>query len=238
MVVGSDRGDSVTGGPRIIFLGPPGAGKGTQALRLAEHLRIPKISTGDMLRDAIAGATPLGKQAGPIMEKGELVPDDLLNGIVGERLRMADCADGYILDGYPRTKAQAEFLDRLLEEQKLPSPTVIYLDVPDSVLVARITSRRQCPTCSAIYNLLHQPPRHPGVCDNDGTPLIQREDDNEQTILARLKAYHEATGPLVDFYAARDFHRIEGDRTPAEIHAEVEQVLEPALAHAGEPRRG
>ncbi len=222
----------------ILLFGPPGCGKGTQAVSMARSMGVPSISTGEIFRAECKAGTKIGKLACEILRSGGLVSDEIVNQMVAGRLSKDDCRNGFILDGYPRTKAQAEFLDRLLEEQKLPSPTVIYLDVPDSVLVARITSRRQCPTCSAIYNLLHQPPRHPGVCDNDGTPLIQREDDNEQTILARLKAYHEATGPLVDFYAARDFHRIEGDRTPAEIHAEIEQVLEPALAHAGEPCRG
>jgi adenylate kinase len=221
----------------ILLFGPPGCGKGTQAVSMARSLGIPSISTGEIFRAECKAGTEIGKLACEILRSGGLVGDDIVNQMVAGRLSQDDCRNGFILDGYPRTIAQAEFLNRLLEAEGLPAPTVIYLDVPDSVLVARITSRRQCPTCGGIYNLLHQPPRRKGVCDNDGTSLIQREDDNEQTILARLNAYHEATGPLVNFYVSGDFHRVEGDRTPDEIHREIDRVLEPTLVHAGEPRR-
>lgn len=221
----------------ILLFGPPGCGKGTQAVSIARSLGVPSISTGEIFRAECKAGTEIGKLACEILRTGGLVGDDIVNQMVAGRLSQEDCRNGFILDGYPRTTAQAEFLKRLLEKRELPSPTVIYLDVPDSVLVARITSRRQCPTCGAIYNVLHQPPRREGVCDNDGAALIQREDDNEQTVLTRLDAYHKATGPLVDFYAAGDFHRIDGDRTPDEIQLDIERVLKPALAHAGEPLR-
>ena len=233
------RGDSVTGGPRIIFLGPPGAGKGTQAARLAEHLRIPKISTGDMLRDAIAAATPLGKQAGPIMEKGGLVPDDLLNGIVGERLRMADCADGYILDGYPRTLPQAEGFEHMALGDVTPEVYVLNIEVPRAELLRRLSGRRWCPTCQATYHIHNNPAKQAGRCDNDGTTLIQREDDKETAVHRRLQEYDGRTAPLIDYYRSRSlFHAVDGYRPPEQVFAELLDIVthRPAAARGSEGR--
>ena len=221
-----NRGDSVTGGPRIIFLGPPGAGKGTQAARLAEHLGIPKISTGDMLRDAIAAGTPLGKQAGPIMEKGGLVPDPLLNGIVGERLRMADCADGYILDGYPRTLPQAEGFEHMARGDVTPEVYVLNIEVPRDELLRRLSGRRWCPTCQATYHVYNNPPKRDALCDNDGTQLIQREDDKETAVERRLCEYDARTAPLIGYYSSRSlFHAIDGYRPPDDVFAELLDIV-------------
>jgi len=209
----------------ILLFGPPGCGKGTQAVSMARSLGIPSISTGEIFRAECKAETDLGKRVTEIMKSGGLVSDDIVNQMVARRISQDDCRKGFILDGYPRTTAQAHYLDGLLAGRGMPAPTVIYLDVPDSALVARITSRRSCPKCGAIYNLLHQPPKQAGVCDKDGTALIQREDDNERTIVARLKAYQESTGPLVDFYGPRDFHRIDGNRSPEAIYSEIERII-------------
>ena len=230
------RGDSVTGGPRIIFLGPPGAGKGTQAARLAEHLHLPKISTGDMLRDAIAAATPLGRQAGPIMEKGGLVPDDLLNGIVGERLRMADCADGYILDGYPRTLPQAEGFEHMARGDVTPEVYVLNIEVPREELLRRLSGRRWCPTCQATYHVHNNPPKQAGLCNNDGTKLIQREDDKETAVKRRLQEYDGRTAPLIDYYRTRSlFHAVNGYRAPEEVFAQLLDIVTHRPKAAAQP---
>ena len=159
------------------------------------------------------------------MASGGLVGDDIVNEMVRGRLKQPDCRGGFLLDGYPRTVPQAEFLDGLLRELAFPAPEVIYLDVPDDVLIARLTSRRQCPTCSRIYNLLSQPPQREGLCDADNAALIQREDDRESVIRARLRAYAESTGPLIEFYSKRRFHRIDGNRRPAEIQQDIDIIL-------------
>ena len=231
-----NRGDSVTGGPRVIFLGPPGAGKGTQAARLAEHLGIPRISTGDMLRDAIAAGTPLGKKAAPIMEKGGLVPDPLLNGIVGERLRMADCAEGYILDGYPRTLPQAEGFELMARGDVTPDVYVLNIEVPREELLRRLSGRRWCPTCQATYHVQNQPPRRDGLCDNDGTRLIQREDDKETAVERRLCEYDERTAPLIDYYSSRSiFHAVDGYRPPDEVFADLLSIVSHRPSSARQP---
>jgi adenylate kinase len=205
------------GAPRVIFLGPPGAGKGTQAARLAEHLGIPRISTGDMLRDAIAAGTPVGKQVGPIMEKGGLVPDDLLDKIISERLRMKDAENGYILDGFPRTLRQAEGFERMESAHGDITDDVFVLsvEVPREELLKRLSGRRWCPTCQATYHIYNNPPKNDQLCDNDGTSLIQREDDKEVAVKRRLSEYDERTAPLIGYYRGRSrFHRIDGYRPP------------------------
>jgi adenylate kinase len=212
----------------ILLYGPPGCGKGTQGAVITRQLGTPSISTGEIFRAELKAGTPLGNAAKQIMASGGLVGDDIVNAMVKGRLQQPDCKNGFLLDGYPRTIPQAEFLDGILKDIGQPEPTIIYLEVPDSVLVARLTSRRQCPQCGKIYNLLSQPPRRDGLCDVDGTALIQRDDDKEQVILARLKAYAEQTGPLAEFYAKRDFHRIDGNRRPAEIQQDIDKILKPA----------
>ena len=209
----------------ILLFGPPGCGKGTQAAVITQALGIPSISTGEIFRAELKAGTPLGNAAKDIMASGGLVGDDIVNAMVSGRLRQPDCRGGFLLDGYPRTIAQAQFLDGLLGELGYPEPTIIYLDVPDEVLVARLTSRRQCPACSRIYNLLSQPPSREGVCDADGAALIQRDDDKENVIRARLKAYAESTGPLIQFYSQRNFHRIDGNRRPEQIREDIQAIL-------------
>jgi len=212
----------------LLLFGPPGCGKGTQGAVITKALGVPAVSTGEIFRAELKAGTPLGNAAKEIMASGGLVGDDIVNEMVRGRLKQADCRDGFLLDGYPRTTPQAQFLDGLLGELGYPEPTVIYLDVPDAVLIARLTSRRQCPSCGRIYNLLSQPPQREGVCDADGQPLMQRADDNEEVIKARLKAYAESTGPLVEYYSKRDFHRVDGARQPEQIQTDIDRILEPA----------
>jgi adenylate kinase len=221
----------------ILLFGPPGCGKGTQAAFISRLLGIPSISTGEMFRAEREAGTPLGRQVSQILSQGGLVGDEIVNEIVARRIARPDCRAGFLLDGYPRTIPQASFLDGVLQETRRFMPTILHLDVPDSVLVTRITARRQCPVCGHIYNVLHQPPRVEGVCDADGASLVRREDDTEEVIRARLKAYQESTGPLLDYYSKRNFHRIDGNRSLEEIHRDIEQTLLPALAEMTEAIR-
>lgn len=192
----------------VILLGPPGSGKGTQGRRLAEHYRIPQISTGDLLREHVNRETALGLEARTIMARGDLVPDEVMYGIVADRLLQPDCARGYILDGFPRTAAQAGWLDAFLETQVFDkserwTPVVIRLDVDYTQLLLRLTGRRSCPTCGRIYNVHTQPPRVNELCDLDDSKLIQREDDREEVIRPRLEAYEEQTKPVAEYYRLR-----------------------------------
>ncbi len=209
----------------ILLFGPPGCGKGTQSAVITQALKIPAISTGEIFRAELKAGTPLGNAAREIMAKGGLVSDEIVNAMVANRLKQPDCKNGFLLDGYPRTVPQAQFLDGLLAELRQPEPEIIYLEVPEQALIARLTSRRQCPTCGRIYNLLSQPPQRDGVCDDDGAALVQREDDKEEVIRARLKAYAESTGPLIEFYSSRKFHRVDGNRRPEEIQKDIEIIL-------------
>ncbi len=215
----------------VLLFGPPGGGKGTQAAFITKRFHIPAISTGEVLRAECKAGTELGKAASAIMAAGGLVGDDLINPMVANRIAQPDCAAGFLLDGYPRTLPQAEFLTALLEQRGLPKPIAIHIEVPAGAIVARITSRRQCPTCSTIYNVISQPPKVEGICDLDGTPLIRRADDTEEVVTRRLKAYDEATGPVVRYYLARGARVIDGTRPPEEIWREVENLLVP-LARA------
>jgi adenylate kinase len=202
---------------RVIFLGPPGAGKGTQAGRLAADCKIPRISTGDMLREAIAAGTPLGRQAGPLMEKGGLVPDDLLIALIQERLLQGDCQHGYILDGFPRTMRQAEGFETMEGGDVTSEVFVFNIEVPRDELLRRLSGRRWCPKCQSTYHVYNNPPRVPGRCDKDNTPLIQREDDKEVAVARRLADYDRATAPLIDFYRSRArFFDVDGYR-PADL---------------------
>jgi adenylate kinase len=212
---------------RIIFLGPPGAGKGTQAARIATFLKVPRISTGDMLRDAIAQGTPLGRQVAPIIEKGGLVPDDLLIGLVGERLSKDDCREGYVLDGFPRTLVQAEGLDRIVGSKDADTFIVFDVTVPRPELLRRLSGRRWCPTCQSTYHIQSNPPRKDSLCDREGTLLIQREDDKEVAVGRRLSEYDERTAPLIDFYRNRStFFEVNGDQGPDTVFDTLKGSLE------------
>ncbi len=221
----------------IIMLGPPGAGKGTQAKLLAETLGIPQISTGDILRDNVACKTELGLKAKDIMGRGDLVPDELVCDMVADRLLQADCARGFILDGFPRTVRQAEWLDAQLEKMRVgkdeegqkacAEPVVIALVVEYNHLLQRLTGRRSCPTCGLIYNVYYQPPKVPGICDVDGTTLVARPDDAEEVIAERLKAYERLTLPLVAYYGDRGrLIEVNGDQPVEAVTAQMFRALE------------
>jgi len=188
---------------RLIFLGPPGAGKGTQARELAREWGVPQIATGDMLREAVAADTPLGRQARGYMDRGALVPDDVIVGLIAERLAQPDAKRGFVLDGFPRTIPQAEALSRLLEELGQQLDRAIFFEVSEPELLRRLTGRRSCPTCQATYHVVGAPPRREGVCDRCGSALTQREDDREATVRTRLGVYSEQTTPLLDYYQRR-----------------------------------
>lgn len=186
---------------RVIFLGPPGAGKGTQADILARHTGATKVATGDILREAVARRTELGKIAEGYMKRGELVPDDIMLGIVEETLK--ELPDGFILDGFPRTLPQAQGLDQVLEKLGVHLDAVVSLVVPDEEIVRRLSARRVCPKCQATYNLLTQPPKEDEICDQCGTPLVRRPDDEPQTIRRRLEVYRAQTEPLIGYYRGK-----------------------------------
>ena len=188
---------------RVIFLGPPGAGKGTQARRVAQRWAVPQIATGDMLREAVAAGTPLGVQAKRYMDAGELVPDDVIIGLVGETLGRPEARKGFVLDGFPRTLAQAQALDRLLEDRGLGLDRVVLFRVAEAELVRRLTGRRVCRACGRNYHLAFSPPARPGACDQCGGELYQRSDDEEATVRRRLGVYDRDTRPLVEYYRSR-----------------------------------
>jgi adenylate kinase len=185
---------------RLVLLGAPGAGKGTQAKMLIEKYKIPQISTGDILRKAVADGTPLGKEAKVIMDKGELVPDKIVLGLVEERVKQDDCKKGFILDGFPRNTAQAEALDKMLNATGLPIDSALSVDVPKDDLMKRLTGRRTCKNCQQMYNVYYSPPKKDALCDKCGGELFQRGDDKEDTIKKRLEVYDAQTAPLIDYY--------------------------------------
>lgn len=188
---------------RLVFLGPPGAGKGTQARELAREWSIPQIATGDMLREAVAAGTPLGGEARRYIDQGVLVPDDVIVGLIAERLARPDAQGGFLLDGFPRTIPQAEALDRLLKDLGVTLDRVIFFDVSEPELLRRLTGRRACPRCQATYHVVSAPPRRDNVCDRCGSTLIQREDDREDTVTKRLRVYATQTAPLLEYYRNR-----------------------------------
>jgi adenylate kinase len=222
----------------IILLGPPAAGKGTQAKLISDTFGIPQISTGDILRANVAQKTELGTKAKAIMDRGDLVPDELVCDMVAGRLLQADCARGFILDGFPRTVRQAEWLDVQLEKMRAKAgdecaraacaaPVVIRLMVDYNVLAKRITGRRSCPTCGRVYNVYLQPPKVQGICDDDGTTLVSRKDDAEDVFAERMKAYDQMTLPLVDYYRARGrLVEIDGEQPVEAVMARVFSAIE------------
>ncbi|PZN09417.1 MULTISPECIES: adenylate kinase [Thermaerobacter] len=210
---------------RWIFLGPPGAGKGTQAARLAQRAGVPQIATGDMFRAAVREGTPLGREAKRYMDAGQLVPDHVTLGLVRERLAQPDCRAGFLLDGFPRTVAQAEGLEAVLAELGVGLDGVLYFDVPDAVVVERLSGRRVCPACGATYHVRFDPPQVEGRCDRCGAELVQRPDDREETVRQRLEVYRRQTQPLVDYYRdAGLLHTVAADRPIAEVEAEIARI--------------
>lgn len=205
----------------VMLFGPPGSGKGTIAKHLTGCFDVPHISTGDILREQINSQSELGLEVKAVMDSGKLVPDELVNRIIVERLNRSDCSAGAILDGYPRTIEQAEFVSKLLKERDL-EPMVIYLDVDHRVIVSRLTARRSCPRCGSVYNLRSKPPKMDSVCDLDGTPLVMRDDDREDVICRRLESYERQTQPLVDYFRQRVawFYHVNGNDGSSEQIAE------------------
>jgi len=211
----------------IILLGPPGSGKGTQAQKMVERYHIPQISTGDILRGAVKERTPLGMEAQGYMDQGTLVPDEVVVGIVRERLKESDCKGGFILDGFPRTVPQAEALDSTLGEMQRAIDHVVSIEVPNEELIKRLTGRRTCRNCGAMYHIVFDPPAKEGVCDRCGEELYQRDDDQEETIRARLQVYEEQTAPLIAYYRGKGLLRaIDGVGAIEEIFRNIVQAIE------------
>ncbi|WNG46774.1 adenylate kinase [Archangium minus] len=210
----------------LILFGPPFAGKGTQAKNLYADFKIPQISTGDILRKAVREGTEMGKLAGPLMAAGAYVPDEIVIGIVEERLKEPDCANGFVLDGFPRTPPQAEALERMLARLGKKLDAVVSLEVPTEKLIERGSGRRSCPTCGAVYHVYQNPPKRAGFCDKDGAGLTQREDDKAEVIEKRLKKYETETASLKEFYAQRGLLKsIDGVGSPEGIYEDIKKAL-------------
>jgi len=210
----------------LILFGPPGAGKGTQAERLRGDFRLAFISTGDMLRENVKQGTELGKEAKSYMDSGGLVPDELIVAMAADRLEQDDARDGFILDGFPRTVAQAEALDAQLSEMGRRITAALLIDVPDEEVVKRISGRRVCVKAGHNYHVDFDPPKNDNICDQDGSRLIQRDDDKPDVVRNRLKVYNEKTAPLIDYYDGKGLmRRIDGTRSPAEVHDRIRAVI-------------
>lgn len=211
----------------IILMGPPGAGKGTQADFIKVNYPILHISTGDMFREAVSNATVMGLEAKKYMDAGQLVPDEVTIGVVEERLSQPDCADGFLLDGFPRTIPQAQALDQVLAKMNKKVEAALDISVPEEILLDRMTGRISCSKCKTVYNTKFNPPTAAGVCDKCGGELVQRSDDQEETVKNRLKVYMEQSQPLLDFYANKGIlQSIDGNRNPQEVFKDVQRVLE------------
>jgi adenylate kinase len=210
----------------VIFLGPPGAGKGTQAKELAKKCGVPHLSTGDMLRENIANGTPLGEKAKPVMARGEFVPDSLVLKMVADRIEQPDCWHGFVFDGFPRTVAQAQYLQVLLAQHGYKPAVVVHFVIDPGLLLRRITGRRMCKVGGEIYNIYERAPKVDGLCDNDGGELEQRPDDREEIVAPRLQAYERQTAPLVAYYKRLGrLHSVDASRSVAEVTREVLEVV-------------
>jgi adenylate kinase len=210
----------------LILVGPPGAGKGTQAERLTEDFNLPYFATGNILRAAVADGTELGKKAKEYMDNGDLVPDEVIIGVILDALKGEAASDGFLLDGFPRTVPQADALGQALEELGRKLTAVLLVDVPDDEVVRRLSGRRTCVKAGHTYHVEFDPPKHEGVCDQDGSRLVQRDDDKPETIRKRLAVYHDQTEPLVEYYEDRDLlRRFDGTRSPTEVHDHVRATV-------------
>jgi len=210
----------------IILMGPPGAGKGTQAEMLTKEFSIPHVSTGDIFRNAIKEGTEMGKKAKEYMDKGALVPDEIVVGIVKERLQKPDCADGVLLDGFPRTAEQAEALDEVLQELEMSIDAVVNVEVEEEELVSRLTGRRVCQKCGTTYHVKHNPPKVRNICDHCGGELYQRSDDTIETVKERLSVYNRQTKPIIDFYQRKGLYvSVDGSKKINEVSEEIKGKL-------------
>ncbi len=211
---------------KLVLLGPPGAGKGTQAKQMIDKYSIPQISTGDILRQAVKDGTQMGKEAKTYMDKGELVPDGVIIGIVKDRIQADDCKDGYIFDGFPRTVAQAEALDSMLNDLGTQLDAVVSIEVPEEDVVKRLSGRRTCKSCGTLFHVMFNPPAKEDVCDACGGELYQRDDDNETTIRQRLSVYTNQTSPLIDYYSKAEILKpVPGTGAPDTIFEAICKVL-------------
>ena len=210
----------------LVLLGPPGAGKGTQAERLVEDFELPYFATGNILREAVGNGTELGREAKGYMDRGELVPDELICGVIAERLDSGDADDGFLLDGFPRTIGQAEMLEAALDERGRALTAALLIVAPDEEVVRRLSGRRTCVKGGHVYHVEFDPPKNEGVCDQDGSRLVQRDDDKPETIRKRLSEYHEQTEPLIGWYEERGLlRRFDGTRSPDEVHSRIRATL-------------
>lgn len=211
----------------VVLMGPPGAGKGTQAEKLAKEFALPHISTGDIFRGAVKEGTEMGKKAKEYMDKGELVPDEIVIGIVKERLARPDCNEGFLLDGFPRTVEQAEALDEVLEDLKLKISAVVSVDVQEEELINRLTGRRVCRSCGATYHLKFNPPKVRNICDHCSGELYQRSDDTIDTVKERLAIYRKQTMPIIEYYEQKDlFYSVDGSRTINDVFVDIAAHLQ------------